>query len=135
MLKIIKKYLFIAVGVLVVVNLALIIILLSAKINLNRNDFVKLADPDSYQAVFLNNDQIYFGHLKRASQDQNYLFLTDVYYVRVGEGSVGQLVKLGQIEPHRPTNEMIINKDHILFWENLSPDSPVVQTIQGSKNK
>lgn len=91
----------------------------------NKKDFI---DAAAYQAVFLTNDQIYFGRLKNISSD--YLILADVYYVKVDEGGVGQLVKLGQIEPHGPRDEMIINQDQILFWENLRSDSQVVKTIQ-----
>ena len=91
----------------------------------NKQDFIDLA---TYQAVFLTNDQIYFGRLKNISPD--HLILSDVYYVKVNESGTGELVKLGQIEPHRPKDEMVINQQHILFWENLSLDSPIVQNIQ-----
>lgn len=99
----------------------------------------RLTNPDIYQAVFLTNDQIYFGHLKDVESD--YPVLEDVYYVQVSETSaggqaaksIGRLVKLGESEPHRPTNRMVINKDQILFWEDLNADSPVVQTILNLK--
>ena len=140
MFKFGKKHILFAVGILIVVDLVLITGLLLKKIvgtNLSRNGFFKqIVDPDVYQAVFLDNDQIYFGRLKNAEpgsdSSSEYLVLSDVYYVKVDNDGVGKLVKLGQIEPHRPTNEMIINQDHVLFWENLSPDSPVVQTIRSS---
>ena len=90
-------------------------------------------DQDAYQAVFLMNDQIYFGHLKNISSD--YLLLSDVYYVRINEGGAGQLVKLGVGEPHGPKDEMIINQDQILFWENLKADSPVTKTIQNMQSQ
>lgn len=136
MIKIIsKKHIIVMAGVLLVINLVLVAILLLTKIaGSNFRGFNKIADSKTYQAVFLDNDQIYFGRLKNVTSNSNYLLLTDVYYVKVGNGSVGQLVKLGQIEPHRPTNEMIINREHVLFWENLSSDSPVVQTIRGPQN-
>lgn len=133
MFKIGKKHILSAAGILVVINLVLVAILLSIKISSNGGNFDRIANPSTYQAVFLSNDQIYFGHLKSGSQESEYLILTDVYYVKVGDDSIGRVVKLGQIEPHKPTNEMIINREHVLFWENLSPDSPVVQTIQGYK--
>lgn len=133
MLKLIKKYIFSVAGGLVVVALVLVIVSLSIKISSGRDNFDKIADPSTYQAIFLSNDQIYFGHLKNWGRNSEYLLLTDVYYVKIGEDSTGQLVKLGQIEPHRPTNEMVINREHVLFWENLSFNSPVVQTIQGYK--
>ena len=94
----------------------------------DKNDFI---DSNVYQAVFLTNDQIYFGRLKNISPD--YLILSDVYYVKVNDGGAGQLVKLGEGEPHGPRGEMIINQDQVLFWENLTTDSPVVKAIQQKK--
>ncbi|MEK7217502.1 MAG: hypothetical protein AAB374_01790 [Patescibacteria group bacterium] len=94
----------------------------------DKQDFI---DSDAYQAVFLTNDQIYFGRLKNISSD--YLILSDVYYVKVNESGAGQLVKLGAGEPHGPRDGMIINQDQVLFWENLNPDSPVVKAIQQKK--
>lgn len=129
MLKFSRKHKISAAGVLIIANLALIAVLLTTKFYSNRNNLDKIADPNSYQAIFLDNDQIYFGRFKNIGLSE-YLLLTDVYYVKVNENSVGQLVKLGQIEPHGPTNEMMINRDHILFWENMRSDSPVVKTIQ-----
>ena len=94
----------------------------------DKNDFV---DRNAYQAIFLTNDQIYFGRLKNINSD--YLILHDVYYAKVNEDGIGQLVKLGEGEPHGPRGEMIINQNQVLFWENLRPDSPVVKTIQQRK--
>jgi len=98
--------------------------------NYEKNDFI---DSDAYQAVFLTNDQIYFGRLKSISS--GYLILSDVYYVKIDQSGAGQLVKLGVGEPHGPKDEMIINQDQILFWENLRFDSQVVKTIQNMKSK
>ena len=94
----------------------------------DKKDFI---DSSVYQAVFLTNDQIYFGRLKNVSSD--YLILSDVYYAKVDESGAGQLVKLGAGEPHGPKDKMIMNKDQILFWENLTSDSPVVKAIQQGK--
>ena len=96
----------------------------------DKSDFI---DSDAYQAVFLTNDQIYFGRLKNISSD--YLILSDVYYVKINEDGVGQLVKLGAGEPHGPKDEMVINQDQVLFWENIRSDSQVVKTIQNMKQK
>ena len=90
-------------------------------------------DQSTYQAVFLDDKQIYFGKLR--GLDSPYLILDDVYYVKLEGDDVtsGRLVKLGEGEPHRPQGQMIINRDHILFWENLKSDSQVIQTIRSSK--
>ena len=91
----------------------------------NKQDFI---DSNTYQAIFLTNDQIYFGHIKDINDD--YLILSDVYYVRINEETGEKiLVKLGMIEPHGPEGSMVINKDQVLFWENLKPDSQVIKTI------
>lgn len=127
MSKLFKKYsaiVLICLGVVVGILLAIILWYKLYLIYTEKN----LISEDSYQAIFLSNDQIYFGHLKNINSD--YLLLEDVYYVKIDGDSGGKLIKLGQSEPHRPTNEMMINKDQVLFWENLSPDSPVVQTIR-----
>ena len=38
------------------------------------------------------------------------------------------LIKFGT-ELHGPMDRMTINRDHILFWEDLKPDSTVVRSI------
>ncbi len=100
----------------------------------DKKDFI---DSTSYQAIFLDNNQIYFGHLHETHSD--YPVLSDVYYIQLTQESSkkgepaqdkGRLIRLGDSEPHRPQNEMILNKEHILFWENLKANSPVVKTIQ-----
>lgn len=96
----------------------------------DKNDFI---DHNAYQAIFLTNNQVYFGRLKNISSD--YLILSDVYYAKVNESGAGQLVKLGAIEPHKPKDEMTINQDQVLFWENLNDDSPVVNTIRSIQSK
>lgn len=106
---------------------------------------------DSYQAVFLSNGQVYFGRVKNISRQ--YATLTDIFYliskqpvqevtgVEGQEGTVTPgarqlpeytLIKLGQ-ELHGPVDEMVINRDHILFIEELKEDSKVVTTIKDFK--
>ena len=92
-----------------------------------------------YQAVFLDNNQVYFG--KVSSLSSSFINLKDVFYLQVNEqiqplkkGQEPQpqfvLVKLGLREIHSPTDAMKINRDHILFIEDLKPDSQVVQGIK-----
>lgn len=98
----------------------------------NRNPSV---DTNTYQAVFLDNNQIYFGQLSHLNS--NFPVLNDVYYVQITDESnkSGKVVPLGDTEPHRPKNQMILNKDHILFIENLKSDSPVIKAIQNLKSQ
>jgi len=98
----------------------------------------------SYYAVFLSNDQVYFGHL--SDVNNQYVSLKDIYYLQLAQplqstdakdtttlldNSKQQLtlIKLGK-ELHAPKDEMKINRDSVLFYEELKDDSKVVQTIK-----
>lgn len=99
-----------------------------------------------YQAVFLTNGQVYFG--KVSDRTSAYVRLTDIYYLQVTQpplqGSQSQqqqqqqqqpqisLVKLGK-ELHGPDDKMDINKDQILFIEDMLDDAKVVQAIREYK--
>ena len=100
-----------------------------------------------YCAVFLSNNQVYFG--KVAINGWRDLKITNVFYLQVnkqadvaGSDSLAtttditatgvSLNKLGN-ELHGPKDEMIINREHILFIERLKSDSKVVQAIEAYK--
>ncbi|MGB0757445.1 MAG: hypothetical protein ACPGO5_03245 [Patescibacteria group bacterium] len=97
-----------------------------------------------WQAVFLTNGQVYFGQIDKMTNDE--IVLTDIYYLQItqplqrsADGSNQQqqqnelaLVKLGN-ELHGPTDEMHINRRHVLFTEDLKEDSKVVQAIEQSR--
>ncbi|KKS14437.1 MAG: hypothetical protein A3I32_00670 [Candidatus Yanofskybacteria bacterium RIFCSPLOWO2_02_FULL_45_10] len=93
----------------------------------------------AYQAVFLTNDQVYFGHLDAV--DTRYPILDDVYYVQLlpadpnsdKSASTGRVVRLIDSATHKPTNRMILNREQILFWEDLSDRSPILQKIMELK--
>lgn len=103
-------------------------------------------DGGKYQAVFFTNGQVYFGKLTNIGNNQ--LKLTNVFYVQSqddnktskAEGEVApnqsnmQLIKMGN-EVHGPEDAMIINRDQVLFYENLKPDGKVSQTINEYKDK
>ena len=96
-----------------------------------------IIDTGEYQAVFLDNGQVYFGKLQRSRSD--FYALTDVYYLQTGAVDLDQnsnlsIAKLGN-EAHGPEDKMDINVDHILFIENMKSDSKVVKAIQSYKNK
>jgi len=102
----------------------------------------KIASSD-YQAVFLTNGQVYFGALSEA--ENTYVNLRKIYYLQVTpnlqtQGTVEggnpppaqqqlSLVKLGN-ELHGPVDEMFINREQILFIEDLKDDGRVVQAIK-----
>ena len=93
-----------------------------------------------YQAVFLTNNQVYFGKL--SGLGSGYPTLRDIYYLRVTQNLQPinpnapqqqlQLVKLGG-ELHGPEDAMRINRAQILFVEDLKADSQVVNAIKDYK--
>ncbi len=100
------------------------------------------AKSSGYQAVFLTNGQVYFGKL--SDESATYATLTDVYYLQVAptpalQGSQTQqttqqqqqllLVKLGK-ELHGPVDEMKINRNQILFFEDITEAGTVMTKIR-----
>lgn len=97
-------------------------------------------DKTKYQAVFLNGGQVYFGKIK--SLNNRYLRISDIYYLQVNQqvqpdqdtdkptdqNQNVSLVKLG-CELHGPENEMLINREQIIFWENLKDDGQVAKAV------
>ena len=89
-----------------------------------------------YQAVFLDNGQVYFGRLKRPKGE--FYSLTDVFYLQSGSTGLDQsaslsLTKLGS-EAHGPEDKMEISVAHILFVEDMKEDSKVVSAIRDYKS-
>jgi hypothetical protein len=102
------------------------------------------APKSEYQAVFLSNNQVYFG--KILDQNQEEIILSDIYYfttlrsLQYNETSdtskdssdTFSLVKLGT-EIHGPLDQMRINRKQMLFVEDLKDSSKVVKAIQEYK--
>lgn len=117
----------------------IIVIVVVAAIFLFRGNPV---DPDTYQAVFLTNNQVYFGKLSGIRG--RYPVLRDVFYLQLARVLQAQdikappqqevkLIKLGS-ELHGPIDEMFLSRDQILFFENLKPDSKVMRSIEEFKH-
>lgn len=138
-----RKRMWITIGILVIVALIVAAVIVMW--------FSRPAGGDSaiqrnkYQAVFLTNGQVYFGKLANASGET--VQLSDVYYLQVQQDVQGEsgdqaqaeenkddqsqvsLAKLGS-ELHGPEDTMQINRDQVLFWENLTDDGKVVSAIK-----
>lgn len=100
------------------------------------NSQSKYVAKDAYQAVFLNGGQVYFG--KITSSNSKYMTVADIYYLRVNQqvqpGQTAQnndisLVKLG-CELHGPQDQMVVNQDQVVFWENLKTDGQVAKAVK-----
>ena len=106
-------------------------------------DESSLISTDKYQAVFLNNGQVYFG--KAQEVNGRFITLDDVYYLtqNTASGTNGQatttgdytLVKLGCQQIHYPEDRMVVSRDQVTFWENLNKDGKVTKSIADFKAK
>lgn len=105
----------------------------------NEQKYVKTS---AYQAVFLNNGQVYFG--KVGALNSRYINMTDVFYLTQSSSTTATnttansdytLVKLGCQQIHFPTDQMLINRDQVTFWENLSDNGKVVKSIKQFKQQ
>lgn len=101
----------------------------------------KLVDTSNLQAVFLTNQQVYFGNISNINS--NYITLHNIYYLTTNQqvqptsgsstttnnNSQVSLVKLG-CELHAPQDQMTINRSQVTFWENLKGDGQVAKAVQ-----
>lgn len=109
----------------------------------NTSQEERFVDQGKYQAIFLNNGQVYFGKIGDLNKD--FLTMGDIYYLRVNQqvqpdqkAAAAQndvsLVKLG-CELHGPQDSMVINRDQITFWENLKDDGQVAKAVAEYKKE
>lgn len=92
----------------------------------------KLLKQGGYQAVQLSDGRMYFGRLENPWSQ--YVRITDVYYFQSTEAGTGEmtLIKLGK-EAHGPEDKLEINREHVLFIQDLKSDSKVVKAIKDFK--
>lgn len=93
----------------------------------------ELVDSERLQAVFLTNDQVYFG--KITSINDKYVVLSNIYYLQTSSTNKTttsnniSLVKLG-CELHKPQDRMVISQEQVSFWENLQADGQVAKAVK-----
>lgn len=144
-------------SIIMYIVLVLIVIFSGLKIWLICYQFNKTIDKNAYQVVFLDNGESYFGKLENIGFKM--YKLEDVYYLKQfpkTEETAGEntdqtaeqnntdvndqtattasdyevrLIRLGEQEFYKPNNSMVINRDHILYWENLQDKSDVMDFI------
>jgi hypothetical protein len=99
---------------------------------LRSDPFGGYVDPDRYQAVYLVNGQVYFGHLEDAG-DELYLVQEAFFIAEVpgeGEGAPPiQQVRSVREEFHQPDGDILIPKQAVIRVDNLTPDSEVALAI------
>ncbi len=89
-----------------------------------------------YQAVFMDNGQVFFGKMERAGSP--YPLLREVYYIGRQASPDGKevkniLIKRGN-EWHAP-EYMYINSSHIVVVEPVAANSRVAQLIKEAKTQ
>jgi hypothetical protein len=89
-----------------------------------------------YQAVLLDDNQLYYGKL--SGFGGAHPILTDVYYIKSGidpqsKETNSVLVKRGK-ELHGP-DKMYLNARHIVLVEPVTPNSQVAKLIEQSRNE
>lgn len=103
-------------------------------------------DKNKYQVVSLSDGQVYFGKL--SFLNDNYMKLTDVYYLQPLASESTDTEDLQNTDANQnnfklvrftdiiygPENEMIISKDQIVHYDNLTSDSKVSKGIKQYKD-
>ena len=103
---------------------------------------LKVSYGSGWQAVFLNNEEVYFGKIK--AEDGDELWLEKIYYPKDSDllkqknvnefGTEIQLIKRGS-ELHGPEDLMRIFKDSVVYIESLRDDSKISQAIRSYESK
>jgi len=131
-------------AILLLFSLTALVVALTFFLAFSNNREQHAINKKSYQAVFLQNGQVYFG--KIASIGGNIIDLRGIYYLQSNSSSGSSstssstdsgnvsLVKLG-CELHAPYDQMIINNSQVLFWENIQDSSSVVKAITQYKQQ
>ncbi|MEK7634828.1 MAG: hypothetical protein AAB446_00100 [Patescibacteria group bacterium] len=127
-----KKF-FIVVSIILLLTALVVLFKFSGGVNFltTNNGVTNLthkADPlaSDYYAVFLADDQVYFGEI--VENNTNEMTMINTYRMQPN-GQTYSLVKLTD-EAFGSTNQIFINRSQILFYEQLRKDSQVVKLIE-----
>ena len=90
-------------------------------------------DQDRFQAVFLENDRVYFGHLEEAGDD--FYLLTDAFFIEETPGQTEDAAPVREVvsiveEFHDPDDEVLIAVEDVVLIQNLRADSEVAEAIE-----
>ena len=123
---------------LVVTLIVLIVLLSGAVYSLSQTSLQKEL---KYQAVFLDNGQVYFA--KVVKEDTLSVYLEDVYYIQTEsqiipsqeEGVEDQIVEVPVLikrggELHQPSGRTQLNRDKIISIEEIGENSEILTEIQ-----
>ena len=102
------------------------------------NNPISQPSSTAWSAVFLGDNEVFFGHLKNINSSQ--LELTGVYYLqKTTSGSnpnqtqnqQSQLSLAGLVgnQIQCPTDDLVINRNAVLYYQQLQPSSYVVTKL------
>lgn len=127
------------VSMVLLISIAVLLIAVVASFVFNKPESQKkYVNSKQMQAVFLNGGQVYFGNI--SAINSSYITLSNIYYLRVNQtvqpnqsnsannNNDVSLVKLG-CELHGPADQMVINQQQVIFWENLKDDGQVAKAV------
>src|SRR5688572_3704571 len=112
----------------------LLLVLVCLKVGTLMSDSGSGADPiadqvreSRYQAGFLDNDRVYFGHLR--DRGEGWYELRDTHFIQqepaAGEKEATLKVAPVSDELQEPDGTMYIHDDHIVLVQDLAADSKV----------
>lgn len=117
-------------------SLLILIVALILALSSGPSNESSYVNKDKYQVVAFTDKQAYFGKITTVTD--KYLVLKDVFYLQDssagGSSSTPTLVKRG-CEIHKPSDQMVIYRDQVNFWENLQSDGKVAQAIKQFKDE
>ena len=126
--------------ILIFVILIFVLALIFVYVSFWQNGYIKnitqvIKFRNSYQAVFLSNDQVYFGKITELTN--KYIVLNNPYYIQINQTTVSEEnpqpeMKLIAIkdEFHKPKDFMLIEKSSVIFIEELRDTSQIVDIIE-----
>lgn len=132
-------------SVVLLFSITILMVAIASLLYFGNNNESQYVLSSKFQAVDLSvngtsgSDQVYFGHITRLTSQ--YIVLQDIYYTVPNQtsGTSGtpqsqtqpasyQLVKLG-CELVGQYDQMIINRDQVILWENLRSNGTVAEKI------
>lgn len=86
---------------------------------------------DDYYALYLDSGNVFYGQIRGVGLGQ--ITLTNAYSfqsIEVGETSTSNLSAVRNNPLTRPDNWMVINRDHVLFYERIGDDASILEALR-----
>lgn len=103
---------------------------------------------EAWYAVNLNNNQVFFGHITDVNDST--ITLTDARFIEIYQEPAPiatsknfvveqapkqtfRVVRRGDDNIFSSDHKLFINREAVLFWEKLTPESEIMKLIEGEK--